>query len=80
MLKLISKIAQVIINFIKGVIGMGNKITYNDTEYNGSIVNDTGVGEFTSNNKMKNVNPGLNDGSNNEIFNMYVDTSYVSKN
>lgn len=45
---------------------MGNKIIYNGEEYAGSIVNDTGVGEFTSNEGKKNPT-----GANSERFNNY---------
>ena len=45
---------------------MGNKIVYNGNEYNGTIVNDTGVGEFTFNGGKKKLI-----GSNNERFNDY---------
>lgn len=47
---------------------MGNKIIYNGEEYNGTIVNDSGVGEYTSNEKKKNPT-----GSNNERFNDYTE-------
>ena len=45
---------------------MANKITYNGQEYAGSIVNDSGVGEYTTNDKKKNPT-----GNNAEIFNSY---------
>ena len=51
---------------------MGNKINYNGHEYNGSIVNDTGVGDFASNSGQKNLV-----GSNSEIFNDYRTAAVV---
>lgn len=46
---------------------MSNKIIYNGVEYNNPIVNDTGVGEFVSNNGQKQTR------ENNERFNDYSD-------
>jgi hypothetical protein len=54
---------------------MSSKIIYNGQEYNGAIVNDAGVGEFTSNNGKKNP-----DGANNEIFNDYVNNKVSGSN
>ena len=62
----IKKILQFIIKVVKK---MSNKIICNGEEYAGSIVNDAGVGEYTTNNKKKNPI-----GNNAEIFNSYGGT------